>query len=160
MQLMISLSAYSAMNGLYKCAEVIPEDMGIFHKLCNELDVPEREEYHCTLMYSKVSVPHNPEMDRIDKYIAFCDRVDYLDGHDGKYIVAYIGASRLKLRNQEFRSYGCKPTFDEYLPHVTLASEVTQTPELDETIAELNRVLAQRPVTFTMVEKPAEDLKQ
>lgn len=86
MELMISLSAYTATKGLYKKADVIEADKPLFDKLCNELDLPEKDKFHCTIMWSKSEVFVNPEHRRNDKYIAMCDRIDYLDG-DRKSVV-------------------------------------------------------------------------
>lgn len=161
MQLQISISAeYTGNNGLYKQAVISNNGKFLFDNIVNELALPKKDEFHCTIMWSDTAIELTDDLKRNDKYIAFCDRVDYLEGHDDLYVVAYISANRLNQRWQEFKDAGCTPTFDSYLPHVTLGSEIVRSAALDENIAEVNRLLAKSPITFTLSEVDAEDLKK
>ena len=103
---------------------------------------------HCTVMYSEVAPKAGIgcNANRIRK--AVISELTHWDGHDGKgYLVAQLDSPHLQEEHARLRSLGCKPTFDEYKPHITLYAGIKMTPELQ---ARMTDVMAALPVDIEL----------
>lgn len=91
---------------------------------------------HCTVMYSKDMVDnHATVFSRLglgpeDVFVAKPKAVEFWNGHDGRGVIVLTLDSRdLEEAHERVRQFGVKPTFDPYVPHVTLASGAENNPK-------------------------------
>jgi hypothetical protein len=91
---------------------------------------------HCTVMYSKDLVDnHIGALERCgfgpeDVFGATPKSVEFWDGHDGRGVLVLTLDSRdLEEAHAKMREFGIKPTFDPYVPHVTLVSGTENNPK-------------------------------
>ena len=150
MKILISLSSPELdiikFTGTHGCYSAVTPDadskallVAIAHLLGVETDPGK---LHCTVMYSEAAPKRKPgcNPNRIRK--ATISQITHWDGHDDKgYLVALLDSPDLQEEHARLRTLGCKPTFDEYKPHITLFAGIKMTPELQATIDSLHGVL-------------------
>ena len=118
---------------------------------------------HCTIVYSRESAPSYPEAlyDVDDKtvYIAKLVELEYWDGHDNDgYLVAKLDCPELNARNKFWIAKGCKHSFDDYTPHVTLAKNFLVTDQLRDMIASFNIALKRHPIEYKLGNETIENI--
>ena len=150
MKILISLSSpeldiikFTGTHGCYSA--VTPDDdsrallVAIAHLLGVETDPAK---LHCTVMYSEAAPKKAPgcNPNRIRK--AAISQLSHWDGHDDKgYLVALLDSPELQEEHARLKTLGCRPTFDEYKPHITLYAGIKMTPELQATMGDVMSVL-------------------
>lgn len=86
-----------------------------------------REEIHCTIIYSPSATPRQLVKNR--NYVhATAYKADLL-GHPGEkqfLVLRLIRTPELNNLFAKWRSLGCQPTFDDYLPHISITTDFGQ----------------------------------
>lgn len=136
---------HSGNQGLYSAVQPDTDTVSWLSDLCNRLGFTDVKpgKFHCTIMYSpdKTPAPNDVELDGLD-YPAVAREVTYWDGHDDLcHVILKLVSTKLHGEHQRLKQMGCVPTYDEYVPHITLQSDVDMTPELELQIAKVNAEL-------------------
>ena len=159
---------YSGTAGIYVCAvplhgmrklidvvtQCLPEDF--------QLDT---EEAHCTLMYSKNHHPNqlvaaSAACQGAKQFHAVIDEIKQWPGHDGDgYLVAALSSPCLNARHEHWKRTGAVHSFEDFVPHVTLASGYGQ-PIPTATIKEMNRLLSTSDIRLVFGGERYEDIKE
>jgi len=162
----LELSKYTGTDGFYSCCKPTEESIQILQNLSKELDLPDIDgkDFHCTLMYSP-SVPK--KVLRFNKpYHAFLGNLELMVGHDDKeYLIANLDCELMRSHHQHYRNAGCKPTFEDYKPHVTLwkfregKPTDKQKSSITEINARINRLKESDPIRLQFGPAIISDLK-
>lgn len=160
---------YSGAHGFYCCIYPhhqigLPTLRSIVKTVAGvELEDPSKVDkesisFHCTVMYSKSALTgcSVAEAQRIARQMtgpvqARVERFNYWDGHDNEgYLVAELYAPDLARWHNVWKDLGAIPTFDEYLPHVTLATG-EQAKAVKDKLAQMIAYLVARGDTYLVM---------
>lgn len=122
-------------GGTYVC--VLPNAMSKIRllqigRLLGEDLRDQLDELHTTLMYSRGHFPINDRPNpRLEHQATIVD-IEHWDGHDNDgYLVLKLKSQSLQERHRYWSDNGLVHSFEDYTPHVTLASGIgALTPEL------------------------------
>jgi hypothetical protein len=115
-------------EGLYSSVEPNDETKEKLNKFLSErvcgLKLP--TDSHVTVMYSTKSIDKNLAQEYSkNEYHAFPKEFKYWDGHDNAgYLVLQLESDHLGQEHERLKGHGCKPTFDQYLPHITIKTPI------------------------------------
>lgn len=140
-----SLSSFSGTEGCYASVVPLRKSVDKLRELRNKLvgniqGVLPLVDWHTTVIFSKDNVDANSIYDKIGvdpsiQYTAKPVKVEYWDGHKGQgVLVLLLKSDGLQKLHTRFRRLGLTPTFDPYVPHMTLASDFND-PELGKMMA-------------------------
>lgn len=142
---------YSGTQGLYSA--VRPDDAGRdwLTRLCEDrlgfTDV-EPDKFHCTVMYSPDEAP-DPDEVQVDPskiYQCVARKVIHWKGHDGKTcVVLSLISVDLHAEHRRFKGLGCRASYPDYRPHITLQTGIEVDDELQSRINEVNAELREDP---------------
>lgn len=126
-------------SGTYVCVLPDDESRGFLSHIANSLRVhADPYELHSTLMYAKGCFPKNASYSRRATFGARIKGIEYWDGHDNDgYLVVILDSPGLVNRHRYWTEHGLKHSFDDYTPHVTLATRIEKTPELMERVGKV-----------------------
>jgi hypothetical protein len=169
MKLLVSISRptltkldYSGQNGLYSCVTPDDEAKEVLSVLTGILDFePEPDKYHCTVMYSETPIPIDQAVvDDTQEFRAELTHAKHIEGHDNKgYVIVNLKCPELCAEHERFKQLGATPTFDDYMPHITLYSGVDLTPDMKDKIHELNEYIDQFQTHIVLKDHFVGDLK-
>lgn len=122
---MISFKEHS--SGTYACLELSEESSKLLHDWCmNTLGKSvDPNDYHCTVMYSRVSVPNAYEIVANTPIIACPSGFEIFPTQTGDdVLVLRIESEEIQKLYFQTRQLGATYDYDTYKPHITLASGV------------------------------------
>jgi hypothetical protein len=103
---------------------------------------------HCTVMWSK-DVTNDASCDPSQAHVAQLDHFEYWDGHDGDgYIVAVLTSWDLHQLHNKWKLRGCRHSFPDYMPHVTLMSKIRPSDVLLRRLESASKSLYGTPIVF------------
>lgn len=112
-------------NGTYVALLPSAETKASLLRFCASLDVPDlvdSDEYHTTLIYSKVGCPDVVKEDFGLPIEAMMKGFKIL-GTDTKVLVIELFCPAAKRLHDRFRKeYGAHHDYDDYVPHITIAT--------------------------------------
>jgi hypothetical protein len=115
-------------EGLYSSVEPNDETKEKLNKFLSErvggLKLP--DDAHATVMYSTKAIDQNlaKQYSRTE-YHAFSKKFEFWAGHDNAgYLVLKLESDHLGQEHERLKSHGCKPTFDQYSPHITIQTPI------------------------------------
>jgi len=158
MKILISLSSpeldiipFSGTKGCYSAITPDEDSCNIVVNLAKSLGLTtDAQKLHCTVMYSKVAPTTVPQCRSRATYEATISKVEHWSGHDDAgYVVAHLDCPLLHKEHARLRNLGCKPTFDDYTPHMTLFSGIDLDDALSAAIAKANKNLPQDTLRLT-----------
>lgn len=125
-------------EGVY--VSVIPDDQTLIilsewsRKLGCKLTEDDVDELHCTLLYSRQGT-HIGALPAVREgeltYTARLDRFEYWAGHDNQgYLVAALYSETLSRLNKALVKQIGEHSFEDFVPHVTLAKGLRATQDL------------------------------
>lgn len=119
---------------------------------------------HCTVMYSHAALQVAPAVAHqkraTDQFFAQASEFVYWGGHDDEgYFVLQLDSPALRERHEFWRILGAKPTFEEYVPHMTLATGNVAKFYWRAQLNALNKVLKARPLELMFENETINDLK-
>lgn len=119
---------------------------------------------HCTVMYSHAALQVDPavayQKRSPDQLFAQASEFVYWDGHDNDgYFVLQLDSPALHERHELWRLLGAKPAFDDYIPHMTLATGNVAKFYWRAQLNALNKVLKARPFSLVFENETINDLK-
>lgn len=83
------------------------------------------DELHSTLMYSRGHFPFDDRVDTRLEHPATIVDIEHWDGHDNDgYLVLKLKSQSLQERHRYWLDNGLVHSFEDYTPHVTLASGI------------------------------------
>lgn len=140
-----SQSSFSGTEGCYASVVPLRKSVDKLRELRNKLvgniqGVLPLVDWHTTVIYSKDNVDAESIYDKIGvdpsiQFLAKPVKVEYWDGHKGQGVLVLVMKSDgLTSLHARFRRLGLTPTFDPYVPHMTLASDFDD-PELGKELA-------------------------
>lgn len=112
---------FTGQSGCYCSMMLDPESINSIETLCKSCGLPftQKDEIHCTVVYSPDAVPHSipvhPNMPIHATIIGFD-----LFGPEKDCLVALLDSPDLQDINKRFVENGAVPTYQEYRPHITL----------------------------------------
>ena len=120
---------------------------------------------HCTLVYA----PDNPITKEIGSYTnprgrfqAVGTKLAWWPGSDNEgYLVLQLKSLELQHRHKFWeKTFGLKHTFSTFKPHITLATPIKQTPQLESVMDSVNDYLAKHPLTVPLTGETVDPLKE
>ncbi len=122
-------------EGFYSAVHLDTNSHDILSKFCIDnfgVDLP--DDVHCTVMYSTKSIDKQDGINYSKPvYQAYVDHFEFWPGHDkAGYLVLKLVSSDLQDEHMRLKRCGCKPTFDNYSPHITIITPI------DKSLADLN----------------------
>lgn len=116
-------------EGLYSAVEPDKQSLDTLNKFCNRnfgMNAP--DDIHCTVMYSTKNIPENiAKQYSKEVYTASPDHFEFWEGHDKTgYLVLKLTSDDLSMEHSRLKCAGCKPTFDNYSPHITIANPINK----------------------------------
>lgn len=105
---------------------------------------------HCTVVWSKTPVGRVEGLcDATLQLTSELDHFEWWAGHDNDgYLTAVLKSSDLTARSRLWSQRGAVHSFDPYLPHVTLASKLALTKDLEDRILYMSRLYTGFPLVF------------
>lgn len=157
----IGTQLYTGNSGCYSCVRPDDTSKRAIVNLCERFGLhTDPEELHCTLVYSRekaipmglIPVTTGRQFD------AICTEVKCFQGHDDAWYVALgLDSEDLAAENKRLIESGAKHSFDDYMPHVTLARVEEMTDDLKRQVEEMNGWLAQ-PLRLVFVDQTFYDI--
>lgn len=125
MKLIISTSTTNVKRkpGLYSHVSVDPLSLPVLLDIAQTLDIQLPPKLHCTVMYSNVTPRSLAQATKVLRkdFRALLDEVTWWEGHDKKgYLVLKLISEDLKEEHARLKQAGCCPSYDKYVPHITL----------------------------------------
>ena len=157
---------YTASTGLYVGAYVQDQFANEIILMAEDLQIPkedreEREELHCTLMYSRDAAPKR--LPAIKGTIqGMVTGIQHWVGHNGKiYVVADVCSMDLIEAHAALTRAGAKHSFSKYAPHITLGKLKEKADEdFEARVEEINLRLKANPIHMLFVGIKATDINQ
>lgn len=168
---------YSGDNGAY--VSVIPDQQSYekinnyflsgLRKLGLDEFVLHRNDLHITVIYSKKCAPTPKDLPYLQpeaRIKALLVNLQIWPGHDDSgFVVAGIKSPALVALNKFWIDRGCKSDFEEYKPHMTLASgflenEDTLPAKVPPFLKRCNDQLKQTPLKITLFGHRVEDINE
>ena len=182
MKILISLSKeykdrpFTGKGGLYAAVEPIPESKKAIQKMCGrcfnawyervyDQDLEIESDLHCTIMYSPKKVPNNLEDASwflpTDTHEATASKFRWWEGHDKKgYLVLELESEGLVAEHNRLQDSGCEPTFEEYIPHITIKKGLSFKDDAEEkgVLRYANLILRRNPLEITLTNQQVQDI--
>ena len=114
---------FDGLTGTYVCMKPSSEGIDALHQNLKLDDLPNGpdKDLHLTIMYSKEHVAHTIPDLHDNEHVALATGIEHWSGHDGDgYLVLKMICNPAKQLHEGFKDVGCKHSFDDYTPHVTL----------------------------------------
>lgn len=158
---------YSGKSGIY--VSVVPvygmrRLLDAITPLLPEAVTLDLDEAHCTIIYSRFHQPHSliaeDFANRGDRqFNANVVELKQWPGHDNAgYLVAALYSDDLQARHRHWLSAGAVHSFDDYLPHVTLATGLDL---LDrQTLKTVNKAIHNANLRLVFAGEHIEDIKE
>ena len=168
MKVMVSLSSptiemlpFTGGNGAYVSVIPTKATAALLSSLAEALGVkPDPSKFHITVLYSKDATPNSVETDPAKKYDAQLNEVEIFRGSDDKkYLTAKLQSDALQKRHKVWIGRGAKHSYDDLMLHVTLWTDIDETPQLTNRISSINRRLAAKPASCQFHQETVSDLK-
>ncbi|QHB48307.1 RNA ligase [Acinetobacter phage vB_AbaM_Kimel] len=115
-------------KGTYAAINFADETLDLLQEIQKSLDlykpVP-RDKLHCTIAYSRVKIPYQPQL--IGEQIGVTDKLKVFDTKTGeRALVILIDSDYLHERFKYAMALGATYDFPDYQPHVTLSYDIGQ----------------------------------
>lgn len=127
-------------NGTYIAANLSEESKDSLAALQKRLGIKDplpKDDFHCTLMYSKKGDPDvRPQQYKEPKY-AEVDSLDLL-GDDKNCLVIKLNSEHLQMRHQQLIMNGLTHSYSTYNPHITLTYNYQGEPMDEELLYDEN----------------------
>jgi hypothetical protein len=153
---------YTGNAGLYASVKLTTESRASLNELCKAAQFGDlTDEAHCTVMYSSdKAIPLGKACDySLPAYKATATKFTWWAGHDNAgYLTLQIGSDSLQDEHARLKKFGCKHSFDDYKPHVTI-----QTPIAKISNGKLrygNMILKRQPLELVFDNQSIEDCDQ
>jgi len=169
-QSLISLSlngTYTGTSGLYSPVYPTEKSAKAIRSLCNNRTVGHlklKEGQHCTVMYCNTKAPPESKVLPFSKetYKAEAVKVEWWAGHDDKgYLVLQLESDDLQKEHARLVAAGCEATFEDYKPHITLASPYDlDSDDKKYQVKLINLSLRRTPLTLWFNNQGIEDIKK
>jgi len=156
---------YTATNGLYvsvKPTQLSRDTISRLQAFGDHSEPP--EELHCTIAYSKTSVPVGSAeaavMAAPTRFSASAIGCEAWPGSDGDgYIVLHLSSASLHSENRTWKALGATSDFDTYKPHVTIAKNL-DIEKYKYQVQHIDKQLKSNPLPLTFFQLLISDLKK
>lgn len=139
-------------SGSYVC--VLPDDLtkarliAIASMLNISLSYDQVEDLHSTIVYARGCFPKDPTTSS-SVFGAMINQLQYWDGHDNEgYLVIILDSPQLVARNRYWAAQGLEHSFEDYTPHVTLATGIDKNERLIHRMNLVTRKISGTPLAF------------
>jgi len=156
---------YTGTSGFYAWLDLDMESLVAIDSFFVELNLTKKEilDLHCTVMYSKEDVGAPEAIENI-VYPNFRQKVaavnvDWWEGHDKEgYLVLQLDPTDLVSLHDKWKLLGAQPTFDEYKPHVTMRTGISEPEQGRLFSAYYSAKLTKYPFSVSLVREQIEDI--
>lgn len=159
-----TIKTYTGTSGCYVSAVPDIASCKVIEDLIKGIDTTGLEsfgtdELHCTIMYSPDHLPSTVLLSR-DSIPALVIGADIL-GPPGKEdtVVIKLLSGRLDYLHHKWRMLGCKPTYDSYIPHISLFMVTSEKSMPSDVVSELNKRIKSSQPSITLLRERIEDIK-
>jgi hypothetical protein len=156
---------YTEEAGLYSAVEPTENSVKKIIELAKAAGFEDLEpDLHCTVMYSPTAaIPEDVATEYSQPfYNAIPLEFKWWEGHDKDgYLVLALKSPLLAKEHQRLKEAGCVPTFDDYIPHITLKNKFYFESEDDQKskLRYANLILRRSVVGLTLTKQKVEDIK-
>lgn len=156
-------SPYTGSNGLYSAVTPTTSSSREISTFCREANLQDINPDHCTVMYSETAVNNVNEAKLFTRsvYKAVAIKLKWWPGHDKKgYLVLVLDSPELQEEHNRLKDLGAVPTFNEYVPHITLKEGATfqSRAEATQYMKYGNLLLSRTPLNLTLSNQIVQDL--
>lgn len=157
-----SSEPYTGTNGFYSWVNPTNESLEEILEYFPELKFTAEQvvDLHVTVMYSKMAIPADcsSKVEPLFTTTVFATGVEYWEGHDKDgYLVLKLTRDGLERLHNKWKSCGAVPTFEDYVPHMTLRTPFEKNEKL---VDRLNERLSTNRLQIKLIQEQIQDLKK